>query len=396
MAIIVRGQTTNFVVSYDNTLSNGIPLADAVLGQCEQDLASMSALFGGIMPAPASLPFQITLVPGGGGASHPGCLATAITCFVSANSDTLGVPATVDAEVAEVLMATQAKGFDCAQSNGEALSRVLPTALYPNLRNRFSTGSAWLNSSNPSRPDWITNTEPTDQNWISIGCGSLFLNYLHDQLKIPWVAIVGAAAPTMAATAKNLNVQGNPFADFAALLACHYPPGTNVRLQDDDPFPLTPLAETPVITEFAAQSGGAVPVSIWDATPGASIYYTLNGSIPDKNSLLYSAQFLVTDPVRYTQINAIAIAPGYCDSQIATADAKASWCFVATALFGPLSPEVAILRTFRDERLAVHALGRAFIRTYYRHGPGLAALSLRFPILSSVMRRVIRACLRLI
>jgi hypothetical protein len=69
-------------------------------------------------------------------------------------------------------------------------------------------------------------------------------------------------------------------------------------------------------------------------------------------------------------------------------------CFVATALFGPLSPEVATLRAFRDEWLLQHALGRALVRNYYRQGPKLAALTLRFPILESAMRRSIRVCIR--
>jgi hypothetical protein len=235
--MVVRGQTANFVVSYDDTLANGVALADAVLARCEPDLAAVSALFGGIMPAAASLPFRIDLVPGGGGASHPGCLATEITCFISAGSDTLGVPGLVVAEVAEVFMATQAKGFDCAASNGEALSRVMPTVLYPNLRDRFSTGNEWLNSTNPSRPDWVNNTEPTDQDLVSIGCGSLFLNYLADQLNFAWPDIINAAAPTLGATAANLGLP-NAFEDFSALLARHFPAGVAVNLPDDDPFPL--------------------------------------------------------------------------------------------------------------------------------------------------------------
>jgi hypothetical protein len=235
--MVVRGQTPNFVVAYDDTLASGIALSDAVLAQCEQDLAGLIQLFGGIVPAAASLPFHIDLVPGGGGAGHPGCLATTITCYISAGSDTLGVPALVDAEVAEVLMNTQARGFDCAASNGEALSRVLPTVLYPNLRNRFSTGNTWLNSTNPSRPDWITNTNPTDQDMVSTGCASLFLNYLAYQLNFNWPSILSAAAPTLAGTAANLGLQ-NAFTDFASLLARHFPPGVTTSLPDDDPFPL--------------------------------------------------------------------------------------------------------------------------------------------------------------
>lgn len=235
--MVLRGQTTNFSVLYDDSLGNGIALADAVLANCEQDLTGLSALFGGIMPAAVSLPFQIQLVPGGGGAGHPGCLATAITCYISAGSTAQGIPGLVAAEVAEVFMATQALGFDCTASNGEALSRVLPTVLHTDLRSGFSTGNNWLNSTNPTRPDWVSKTEPTDQNVISIGCGSLFLNYLAYQLNFKWPDIVNAAAPTLGETAAKLGVK-NAFRDFASLLARHFPRGTPVYLPDDDPFPL--------------------------------------------------------------------------------------------------------------------------------------------------------------
>jgi hypothetical protein len=235
--MVVAGQTAHYVVSYDDSLSNGLVLANAILGQCEQDLSALSALYGGIMPAAASLPFQVSLVPGGGGASHPGCLATAITCYINAGSLVQGIPLLVDAEVAEVFMATQGQGVNCGYSNGEAFSRMLPTVLYPALRNLFSTGNTWLNSTNPSRPDWVTSTEPTDQDLVSVGCGSLFLNYLAYQLNFAWPDIVRAGAPTLGQTAATLGLQ-NAFADFAALLARHFPPGTPVNLLDDNPFPL--------------------------------------------------------------------------------------------------------------------------------------------------------------
>jgi hypothetical protein len=242
--MVLAGQTAHFAVSYDDsiTLANGyqasgLALAQAVLASCENDLATFSNLFGGIMPAPASLPFQINLVPGGGGASHAGCLSTVISCFISPNSDIVGVPLTMDAEVAEVFMATQAQGVNCASSNGEALSRVLPTVLYPKLRWRFMNGTSWLNSTNPSRPDWVTNSNPTDTDFVSIGCGTLFYNYLAYQLNFSWRDIIAAGAPTLAQTAANLGVP-TPFASFSALLAQYFPTNQTASLVDDDPFPL--------------------------------------------------------------------------------------------------------------------------------------------------------------
>lgn len=233
--LVQRGTTGNFVVSYDDSLTNGPALADAVLGQCEQDLASISGLFGGIMPPATSLPFHVDLMPGtGGGASHPGCADTHITATIGPNVDAIGVPLAVAAEVVEVFEAVQGLGLNCGASNGEALSRVLPGVLYPANRLRFMVGTSWLNS---PRADWVTNTEPTDQDFVSIGCGTLFYYYLADQLGFAWKDIVAASAPTLAQTAAQLGLQ-NAFTDFTALLARHYPPGAVAYLTDDDPFPL--------------------------------------------------------------------------------------------------------------------------------------------------------------
>jgi len=232
--MVLRGQTAHFAVYYDDALANGIALADAVLAGCESDLAQLSAFFGGIMAASA---YTVNLQAGVGSASHATCLDTDIF-YPAGNASPDGVLSTIDAEVAEVLMATQNLGFNCGFSNGEALSRVLPTVLYPERAVFFSIGSDWLNSSSPARPDFVSSNAPTDQDSIATGCGMLFLNYLAHQLNFSWQQIIAAAGPTLAQTATNLGVP-NPFGDFAALLAAHFPVGTTTDLPDDDPFPLT-------------------------------------------------------------------------------------------------------------------------------------------------------------
>jgi hypothetical protein len=58
-----------------------------------------------------------------------------------------------------------------------------------------------------------------------------------------------------------------------------------------------------------------------------------------------------------------------------------SACFVATSLMDVCDPDtMPLLRDFRDEKLARSAVGRAFIRWYYRNGPGLAAAADRAPL----------------
>lgn len=71
-------------------------------------------------------------------------------------------------------------------------------------------------------------------------------------------------------------------------------------------------------------------------------------------------------------------------------------CFIATAVFGPRSEEVAAFQAFRDEVLAVSLAGRAFIRAYYLVSPTVMAAILRSPKLASLLRAPLRAIYRAI
>jgi len=70
---------------------------------------------------------------------------------------------------------------------------------------------------------------------------------------------------------------------------------------------------------FSLPSGsyaGAQSVSIADATPGATIYYTTDGSTPTNSSTVYTGPIAVSTT---ETLKAIAIAPGYNNSAVATA-----------------------------------------------------------------------------
>jgi hypothetical protein len=255
--MIQYGATTNFVVSYDSSLTggsgqpDGSALAQGVLDYCEYDLGRLSILFGNLLPLPASLPIQINLVPGAGGANNN--LMNIINCNCDLNTEPQGLPGLVVAEVAEILMTLQAKGWQPAWSNGEALSRICASILYPARAWLFSTGQWWLNAA--ARPNWVDTVEQTDQDNVSTGCGTLFLNYLAHQLNFGWPDIIGAGAPTtntLAETAQILGVN-NAWLNFSNLIQTYLPPGTGLPPQPtsigqppeptDNPYPLGPLPD---------------------------------------------------------------------------------------------------------------------------------------------------------
>jgi hypothetical protein len=233
-----RGRTEHFVVSYDDALGeSGQTLADSVLGVCEDDYGWCQAQFGG--GTVAHLPMHIKIAPGGGGASHPGCSSTSITVDAFSGSDGDLAAMLVVAEEVEVFSASQGGGWNCAASNGEGLSRVLATERYPwrlsSPGASFVTAPRWLTG---SRPDWVSNNDPTDRSAEATGCATLFLNYLRYQLRYPWEEIVAAAAPTLEGTYKKLTGRSDAFSAFSELISEHFPPGLPAGVRDDNPFPL--------------------------------------------------------------------------------------------------------------------------------------------------------------
>jgi uncharacterized repeat protein (TIGR03806 family) len=73
---------------------------------------------------------------------------------------------------------------------------------------------------------------------------------------------------------------------------------------------------TPVISPAGGVFTGSILVTLTEATPGTSIYYTLDGTVPTTNSTLYTAPFLLTNNAA---VHAIAAAPGAVNSGMATA-----------------------------------------------------------------------------
>ena len=78
----------------------------------------------------------------------------------------------------------------------------------------------------------------------------------------------------------------------------------------------TIAASAPAFTPYAGTYSSAQSVSMIDATPGAAIYYSTDGSIPTSSSKLYTGPVVVSSS---QTIKAIAVASGYGNSVVATA-----------------------------------------------------------------------------
>ncbi|HEV3092396.1 MAG TPA: hypothetical protein VGX91_13225 [Candidatus Cybelea sp.] len=159
---------------------------------------------------------------GSGGAYHYGCdFATGGTLYLDATfavSDALDLEVLLYvAELSECFMGAQGKGWGCGYSNGEALSRFLATVETPpgTLPSGFVTGPSWANA---GYPDWISKTEDTDQDDVSIGAGVVYINWMIFQKFTP-TQIAQAAGATLADNYQTLTGKTTAYADLRAALA---------------------------------------------------------------------------------------------------------------------------------------------------------------------------------
>jgi N-acetylneuraminic acid mutarotase len=96
-------------------------------------------------------------------------------------------------------------------------------------------------------------------------------------------------------------------------------------------YNLLPVTATPVFSLAPVTYSSAQSVTISDATSGAAIYYTTDGTTPNLSSPQYAAPITVSSS---TTIKAIAVASGYNVSPVAIASYTISLNMTATPSFG--------------------------------------------------------------
>ena len=92
------------------------------------------------------------------------------------------------------------------------------------------------------------------------------------------------------------------------------------------------FAATPVISPASQSFNTSIQVTITDATTGASIYYTTDGSTPTTGSTKYSAPFTLTTT---STVKAIAAGTGLLQSAVASATYTSQAGQAATPTFSP-------------------------------------------------------------
>lgn len=113
---------------------------------------------------------------GTGGADHASCdYVTGNAIEVDASyGNSARVSALFEAELSECSM----NGNLCGESTGEALSRWCAAVIGNNALADFATAPQWVAD---GMADWVDQTEDTDQDGDSIGCGMAFISWLISQ-----------------------------------------------------------------------------------------------------------------------------------------------------------------------------------------------------------------------
>lgn len=251
--------TTHFAFSFNQKLNAAaaIALGSALTATAEQDFSTVSFWFGGLIPS--GVPFQVKINLGTSGGSNDN--VSNINLRVGESSDAELARSTLVAEEAEIFMAASGLGWNPGDSSGEGLSQAAAFTLHPDEIGTLNGPGTWLDTSVaasppvPSRPDFVSNTDPTDANFVSFGCSLLFIYYLRSQLGFSMKAIVQAAANSLEGVYTNLTQDRGAFPQFSSILEKKFPAGVKSNFPgSNNPFPL-PSGRTLSAKRFLAKSG---------------------------------------------------------------------------------------------------------------------------------------------
>jgi hypothetical protein len=140
---------------------------------------------------------------------------------------------------------------------------------------------------------------------------------------------------------------------------------------------------------------GVTVREIWEAAMKNDIYDTREGAC-NGSQLANQAMNQIRTKYPITTSVSKPVAPPASAKPVATSNvpaqqpAQKEGCYIATAVYGSYdAPQVMTLRRFRDEVLSRTALGRWFIRTYYRLSPSIAERLKEAKLINHLVRSIL-------
>jgi hypothetical protein len=175
---LVGTSASHVTVYYDAALgANALQNAHDLLAAADAIVTQNNAFFGVTGGAVDVILFALNgATDGTGGADHDGCDFTTgkeIEVDVAYGAPER-IAALFEAELSECAM----NGTLCGLSTGEALSRWCAAVVSNNALGDFATAPTWAQD---GMPNWVDQTDPTDQGADSTGCGMAFLSWLMSQ-----------------------------------------------------------------------------------------------------------------------------------------------------------------------------------------------------------------------
>jgi hypothetical protein len=224
----------NCTVYVDPTLGDqALQNAQDLVNDADRVINANNAIFGTTGGPVNVIIFAMSgATDGTGGADHASCdYVTGGNIEVCASyGNSARCSALFEAELSECSMS----GTLCGVSTGEALSRWCAAQIGNNALSDFASAPTWYTD---GMPDFVDQTDPTDQNYDSIGCGMAFISWLMTQgyaLNVIAPAMVAiTASGTLAQLYANLtgDSSDNAWSNFQSAVQ-NLPNGVN----SDDPF----------------------------------------------------------------------------------------------------------------------------------------------------------------
>src|SRR6266446_5689602 len=166
------GKVTVYV---DPTLGQpGLTNAQDLVNDADRVVTANDTIFGTTSGPVSVIVFALGgNTDGTGGADHMSCdFVNGGAIEVCASfGDSARVSALFEAELSECSMG----GNLCGVSTGEALSRWCANSTSPGALADFASGPSWQQA---GYPNWVDQTQPTDGDYPSIGCGMVFISWL--------------------------------------------------------------------------------------------------------------------------------------------------------------------------------------------------------------------------